>query len=211
MKIYNRMLIFENTAKRKLLIKFRELLVSFFNDQKWDDFSRSYIESEEGAKKRVQINKLVNRVSWVINEAGVSASIYYSPPPISGGFAGHIDLLQNLFNLESYRISPQQIIDIIDRAIGNYEGDRFNAALRVINPLFWFGLLLDYIVSLPFKLIGKMGFSEQKAEGSVLGRIIKGVLYLIMVFASLLSIFYYLDYLDWFKQLVGSFIKSSFS
>jgi len=51
-----------------------------------------------------------------------------------------------------------------------------------------------------------MGFNRTKAESSTIGRIIKGVFYLITVLAAAFTILYYLGYMESVKSLVRSFI-----
>jgi len=98
-------------------------------------------------------------------------------------------------------------LDVIERAIGIYENDRLNALFRTVNPLFWIGLILDYIVSLPFKVIGKVGFNQKKIESLITGRVIKGTLYLIMVLAAFLTVLEKIDYLEKFISLIQGWIK----
>lgn len=93
------------------------------------------------------------------------------------------------------------VTDIVDRSIGIYQSDLSSCFRRTINPFWWIAKLVTWIVSLPFKLLGTIGFNQKKAEESLLGKIIKGLLYLIMVFASLLTILDLLGLLDGFKKI----------
>jgi len=57
-------------------------------------------------------------------------------------------------------------------------------------------------MSIPFYILGKVGFNQDKLEQSFLGKLIKGLLYLITVFAALLTVLEKLGYLEWFKKLI---------
>ena len=139
----------------------------------------------------------------VITSAGIKTVAYYS----GGGSGGSIDLIQNVFNLHYYLIGYEQVLDMVDRAIGVYESDKSNALLRTLNPLFWISLILDYIVSLPFKFVGKMGFNQSRIESSIVGRIVKGIFYLVTVLASFLTALDLLGYREKFLSLIKSWIK----
>jgi len=74
--------------------------------------------------------------------------------------------------------------------------------LRTINPLYWILSIIDFIVNIPFKILGKVGFNQEKLEGSFFGKLTKGTLYLMTVFAAFLTILEKLGYLEWFKKLI---------
>jgi hypothetical protein len=151
---------------------------------------------------RTQINYIIDEVHQIILLAGVPTSIFYSPPPAFGGISGDIDLILNIFNLHEFQISPNMLIDLVNRAIGIYERDKIRSIFRTLNPLYWLLLILDYIMSIPFYILGKVGFNQDKLEQSFLGKLIKGLLYLITVFAALLTVLEKLGYLEWFKKLI---------
>ena len=207
MNHYKKIPIWENRKRAKLLIEFRDLVVTYFNNLKHSDFGLKVHENEEAKQVRIKINMGLYKIHFAMILAGVNPTIYYSPPPAIGGLAGNIDLIDNIFNLHRFQIGSQELLDVIERAIGIYENDRLNALFRTVNPLFWIGLILDYIVSLPFKVIGKMGFNQKKIESSITGRIIKSTLYSIMVLAAFLTVLEKINYLEKFISLIQGWIK----
>jgi len=148
---YKKISIWENRKRLKLLNEFRNLVITYFNNIESDLFNLR--ENQQAIEARRKINLLIDKVHFIIRSAGILPLMYYSPPPAVGGLAGNIDLIYNIFNLYRFKIEPQYLLDFIDRAIGIYENDKFNALLRTLNPLFWISLILDYIVSLPFKFV----------------------------------------------------------
>ncbi len=104
-------------------------------------------------------------------------------------------------------IGGTKVLDYIDRSIGIYERNHSAAVIRTINPFFYIGWLVEFIVELPFLAIAKLGLDRKKAESSMLGRIIKGILYLITVIAALLTILQLLDILEPVKIFFQEFLK----
>ncbi len=188
-----------------MLIKFRKLVVNYFN-MEYDSFP-PLGGNQENIKLRHEINLCLAEIYSYIISAGVAPTIYYSPPPAIGGIAGCVDLIHNIFHLHKFEISPQYIIDNVDRTIGIYEGDKKNALFRTLNPFFWIGRVIDFIVEIPFRFMGKIGFNREKIESSLLGRVIKGILYLITVCASFLTILEKLGYLSNFRFWIQRLIK----
>jgi len=154
------------------------------------------LESEGARRARGETNRLLDECRSIIVLAGVSPIITYVPPPAIGGYVQRIDILTNLFNLHNFEISLDTVFDHIDRAIGVYERDEFRACIRTFNPFFWLGLLLDFIVEIPFSLLGKAGFNKSTIEESLLGRIAKTIMYLVTLLASLLTILQLTGYLE---------------
>lgn len=212
MSYYKKITIWENNKRVRLLSEFRELVVTYFNNIKYLGTGYSGVsENEKAREARIKINMILDKMYFVVISAGVNPIMYYTPPPSVGGFTGDIDLFHNIFNLYRFDIEPTKILDFIERAIGIYENNRLNALLRTINPFFWLGLILNYIVSLPFKVIGEIGFDQEKIESSTTGKIIKGIIksifYLITFLASFLAVLKYIGYLEKFISLIQGWIK----
>jgi len=203
MKKYYEITIIGNRANIKTLEDFKKVIVKYFKNVKGGMMIKDLIENDKARAARVEINKLLKKAIQIIHQAGVSTSIYYSPPPAIGGVAGNIDLIHNMFNLRLFDLEPKDIIDPIERAIGVYEHDKTSSVLRTINPFFWINKLFRTISRIPFYILGSAGFPQNKIENSLLGRITKMLLYLVQVGASFLVILQMLDYLDDFKKLIG--------
>ena len=202
MSYYKKITIWENRGRARLLTYFMGLIATYFNNVECLDYGLEVREKEEAQRARTRINMTLDRVYSVIISTGIKPTIRYSPPAAVGGLVRNIDLMHNIFQLSRFQIGPQTLLDFIERTIGIYDNDRRNAFCRTINPFFWIGLVLNYVVSLPFKLIGKIGFDQQKIESSTAGRVIKGVFYLIVVFAAFLSILEKIGYLDKFMAVI---------
>jgi hypothetical protein len=206
MEYYTKILPWENKRRLNRLIEFRKKVIAYFNNTEFRFLEQYLKENEEARKIRVSINMSLDEIYEIILCAGIIPKITYTPPLAVGGLIRDIDLIHNIFHIQMYQLSPNEIIDQLERAIGKYTKNRKKALLRLINPFFYLGLLFAFIANLPFILIGRIGFDRTKVESSVIGRIIKGFFYLITILASLLAIIYYLGYMDSVRELIRSFI-----
>ena len=63
---------------------------------------------------REKLNLLISDVSYYVEKAGMSSYAYLSNGP-------PIHLFSNLFILQQYYITPQQVYDILDQTTGKYK------------------------------------------------------------------------------------------
>ncbi len=143
----------------------------------------------------------------MIVQSEINPILTWRAPATIGGFVRKVDLVYNIFNLEVFLLDANSTIDVIDRSIGIYESDHKKALARAFNPLFYVGLVLDFISGLPFIFLGKLGLNRQMMEVSVVGRLVKSVLYLIQVIAALIAIYQFWDFWtpvkNFVRELVG--------
>jgi len=206
MNYYKRIPIWENRKRVDFLVEFKKLVCDYFSNVSRTDWSLNIIENEIAKQTRSKINMKLQKAHSIIKAAGVNSSVFYTPPAI-GGSAMNIDVILNIFHLHLYRIEPQEALDIIDRAIGIYKDDEKSSLFRTFNPFFWLSLVLDYIVTLLFKILGKIGLNQEKIETSIVRKVIKGILYLITIVVSFLTILEKLGYLEAFKSLIKNLLK----
>ncbi|MFB0555776.1 MAG: hypothetical protein ACETWQ_20915 [Phycisphaerae bacterium] len=85
MKIYNKIPVWENKNRLKLLYKFRELIDTYFNNVEVDYMSvnphADIIENETARQVRIEINRSLSEVREVLHSAGIHPVIQYTPPP----------------------------------------------------------------------------------------------------------------------------------
>lgn len=204
---YNKITVFENRRRVRALEEFRELVNGYFDNIEYNWMADEPIEDQRAQDIRSQINLRLRRASRIVYLAGVSTIFYYHPPPAVGGLAGEVDLLANIFNLHRLQLDIRKVLDHIDRALGVYNDDRTNSTIRTYNPFFWIGMVFNYLVSLPFVLLGKVGFNQSKIEESIIGKIAKILFQLMIWIAAFLTILHLLGYLDDFKSMISNLIK----
>lgn len=139
---------------------------------------------------REKLSYLIDEISYYVRDSGVASYVYYSPPPLIGGIAGNIDLLANLFSLDQFEISPQRVIDILNKSIGNTKYQQKQFLKKLLNPVYWIG----EAIRIPFHLLRFAGFNANKVEISLLGKIYKLISPLIMLLAAILAILNYFGF-----------------
>lgn len=187
MRHYKKIFYWENMHRVHILNEFRNFVIDYFNNVEFGRFSGLKM-NENAINARESINKKIKKVHLIILKSGVYTKISISTS-IGSGAQTEIDLVRDIFVFSSYGIQSSHLIDFIDRSIGVYEEDELNSKLRTVNPFFWLGLVLEFIVNLPFKLIGELGFNQSKFEASSIGKTIKLFLKIITITASLITIY----------------------
>lgn len=206
MRFFNEILIWENKRRVQKLLEFRSDVVEYFSNSKYDWMNRERIENDKSKAARQKLNRALEYAHDVLICSGTGTQIRYTPPAAIGGYIQDLDLVENIFNLQNYQISHNNLLDIIDRAIGIYESDQSSAVIRVVNPFFYLEIFLDWISTIPFKLLAKLGFNQVKAQESFIGKIFKGLVYLITALASFLTVLQLIDHLDPAKDLIRKII-----
>ena len=197
MKYYRHITCWENDRRARRLAEFREDIVTYFNSQNSG-------ADEAANKARQRINLSMREVGGMVRAAGVAATIVWTPPPAVGGFVSEVAIFENVFNLKRFDISPQWVIDYLDRSTGVYASDYNTSVRRTLNPFWWMGQFLMWFAHLPFALMGAAGFNSARIEGSVGGRLLKLVVGAVPVVASALVIVDLLGWLDVFKSMFGN-------
>ena len=200
MNSYRDIPLWENKRRIEVLEKFRNDVVSYFKNNRPPsnrDSAASQPGKEQDGQARQQINLKVSQVYWIINAARLDPSITDMPTAASHGPAFKINTILNLFDLDSD--DRLRAVGFIDMALGVYQSDRKAARRRTINPFWWMGRGLLWIVKIPFVLLGAVGFDAGRVEGSFLGKIFK----LLIAASALLTILNYLGWLSAAKALLG--------
>ena len=201
MRHYTRILIWENKRRLNKLREFRSLTIRYFNNSRVG-LGGGRVEESAAKEARREINRLRDEIHSIILNSGIDPVFSWTPPSAVGDDETEIDLIEDIFDLDQFDIGPNNVLGLIDRAIGEYDSNRRSAFVRTLNPLFYLGRVLDTISDLPFIILGILGFNRQKIKASVVGRLVKGLLYLIIIVAAVLTILHLLDFVEPIKQFV---------
>lgn len=207
MRHYEKILIWENKRRILRLEEFRSLIVEYFNNSHVYRRAEERTEEPNAQVARVKIHRSMEEIHKIIVFSNINPLIIWSPPPMIGGNTKHIYPIQNFFNLHRFDLGCNDILGFVDRSIGIYELNQSAALIRTLNPFFYIGRLIEWIVELPFLALAKLGLDRGRAESSILGKFIKGMLYLITVIAALLTTLQLLGYLDPVKVFLDGLIK----
>ena len=208
MRYYTKILIWENKRRLNKLREFRPLMIRYFNNSRVG-FGGGRVEDSAAKEARREINLLRDEIHSIILNSGIDPSFSWTPPAAVGDDETEIDLIEDVFNLDQFDIGPNNLLDLIDRAIGKYDANRKSAFVRTFNPFFYLGLVLDTISDLPFIAIGILGFNRQKMKASVVGRLVKGILYLTIIVAAVFTILHLLDFVEPIKQFVHKLLEAT--
>ena len=151
----------------------REIQIITVFKENWREYcilKQKYRNSSEDDQKISALREILNTTSgeaeYCVRKSGVPTGVYYSPPPAVGGLAGQIDFFANLFQLNQFSISPQMIVDCLEKAIGNYQFKQKQFRRKLLNPFYWIG----EIIRIPFYIASFAGFNSHKFEFSFIGK-----------------------------------------
>lgn len=195
------MLYWESQRRLVLLRQFRGLVIEYF-DNALHKFMAGPIENADAKEARHSLNKSIPDVARSLDLVGLSHTIYYTPPPAIGGYAGRVDLLAMLFQLWQFQLQPALVVDLLDRAIGIYEPQTKRLYWQMFNPFFWLMWLLQKFLRIPFEIISVAGFNAEKLERSLVGKTTKVVMGLVVFLAALLRVLDYLGILPSLQRAI---------
>ena len=194
MRYYTKILVWENKRRLNKLREFRSLVIRYFNNSRVN-LGGGRVEEPVAKEARDEIHSIILNL-------GIDPVFSWTPPSAVGGDETEIDLIQEIFDLDQFDIGPNNVLGFIDRAIGEYDSNRKSAFVRTLNPFFYLGRALDTITDLPFIIIGIFGFNRQKVKTSAIGRLVKGILYLIIIVAAGLAVLHLLHFVEPIKQFL---------
>jgi len=203
---YRKIPIWENRRRLALLQNFRDLVVKYDDEVSpptgvlGNPFPQ---DTDASLITRKALNLVLDEISWVLWRAGISATITWTPPGITGGSVQQIPIIPNFFNLPQYQIPNQVVLDQVDRAIGIYTSDQSSSQFRTWNPFFWMGLGLDFVADSAFAIARRSGFDTKKIEDTWYGRMFKFVVWALGALVLVLTLMQQFDLLESFREFVG--------
>jgi len=176
-------------CKRRLteIREFRELAITYFSHRTIPHFHTVH-EDDTARKARGEINLRMNDAIRSCLRIGQTLTVFYSPPPIHGGFAGELNLMQNMFELHTFQIPAARLIDLLDRVIGDYQRLQIELRRNLFNPLYWLRLGFMNLLGVPFRILGAAGFDARAMEQTVGGKVAKAILGFVTLIAGVLTI-----------------------
>jgi hypothetical protein len=195
-KRYDRIPLWETKRRLAVLERFYSDVGEYFSNSRADWKVDGRIEKEAARAARKRINLSLQKARRIIATAGVGTVITYTPPPAVGGYRQQVDIIHNLFTIGQFHIAPDTPLGMIEQALGVYTADLSASRWRTFNPLWWIGNLLTWFSSIPFLLLGKVGFDGDKAQHSLIGKLVSLVFLFIPVIASILTILDLMDLLE---------------
>lgn len=180
--------IFYWEAKERLrtLEQFRDDVEAFFQQAHWNP-EEDWVQDDGAKALRRRINERLREAEVACYFVGVGQPLDYAPPPAVGGLAGQVDLFRNIFNFPRLRLPIELLTDELDRAIGIYRSWLGPLWRKLFNPFYWIGRLLEAISRIPFRILASAGFDLDKAEGSLLGKIVSAIIQFAVALAAIIK------------------------
>src|SRR6266478_2773490 len=178
-------------CKRRLgeLRQFREAVHTYFQNTTFDTGGRRHAMTDL-REVRTRINKMIPETVRCFYRIGHSASVSYVSQ--YQGVSGHINVIENLFALDSQRIPVSKVFDYLDRVIGEYERTLTKLRKQSWNPFYWLRLGFLAVIGFPFRILGAAGFDAHALEQTVAGKVVKAtvgfVVSAVIFFAALLQV-----------------------
>ncbi len=171
----------------KALQSYRTSVLSYFQalDTKPRGLGESApVETGEAAALRFELNKNLDYVREIVSVAGSGPKSTMEDFPWGSYQSKPVDPLAQIFSSSDDDRNPQAVLDLIERTIGVYRRNRTKAAVRTINPFFWLDQVFDAVSELPFLLLRRMGIARRREVRSPVGKLMKVVLYLLLIIAA---------------------------
>ena len=193
---YRRMTIFRNLQSLRTLKKFKRLAERYFENVDYGSYGLTAIEKPKAKALRSRLNLMLERTKRALALAGLSPDVCDESRPGAAEHEEAVYLAENIFNLHQLKISPQTLLDSVERAIGIYRDDKFRSLIRTLNPFFWLSVVLDCASSLPFAILGALGCNRSRIEDTRVGKLLKAGFRVAVVVTALAVILHHQGYLD---------------
>ena len=204
---FKRMTIFQNLECIRTLKKFKRLAERYFENVDYGSYGLTAVEKPKAKAIRSQLNLMLERAKRALSSVEIGPDICDASRATSPEHEEGVYLVENIFHLHQSKISPQTLLDYVERAIGVYRDDKLKSLMRTLNPIFWVGIVLDCISGLPFAILDALGCNRSRMEESSFGKFLKGCFRVAVVVTVLAVILHHEGYLDPLEQKVQGFMS----
>ena len=158
MKPYDKITILRNRHRARDLRMFRELVQTYF--ERSERLTDDMLADWEGARAaRSEINQMLPRVIQIVRAARLEVASDY--PSTEGA---DVEILRNIFSPRYADGAEQEILDLIDMALGIYEASRYNALARTVNPFHYTFAALGWLAAIPRRTLIAVGILPLRAR-----------------------------------------------
>ena len=95
---FNKRTIWGNIHCQNQLIEFRNNVVDYFNNCRFDEWNNEIHEDEKAMTLRSNLNQNLLNIQEIVHCADVATHLIYTPPAMIGGYRQNIDVISNIFN-----------------------------------------------------------------------------------------------------------------
>jgi hypothetical protein len=159
MKPHHQLTIVGNLHRARELRLFRSLVETYF-ERSERDVNDLPMDWEGAQVARSRINQMLPRVLQMVRAAGLGGTVGAAATTDPGLALGRVEVLQRIFSTRYGDGLDQEIIDVLDMALGVYEGGRFIALARTINPLHYAAMALAFLARVPRRALAALGMGR---------------------------------------------------
>ncbi len=193
MRNFKKIPFWENKKRVKTLNNFLTFFQQYNKNMSFTQFDDAPYENNEAKKFRSEINNILEKSNDIVVSTSLSSNLTVIEPPIAGNKQYTVNLILDIFDLWRFRVNERPVYDRIERVIGVLKEDFIKSIFRTFNPFFWIGLILEYLVNLPFNLLIKIKLlNKEKSESSLIVKLLKFIFYIL--FAIIPAFFAYLEF-----------------
>lgn len=167
MKPYDRVTIIRNRYRARDLRVFRARVEAYF-DQFADDGGDLPVDWEGARIARAEINRRLPRVLQIVEAAGLGTAGAASPRNIGDR---SLEILQNIWSAQYADGRHQEILDVLDMAIGIHDAGQVGALARTVNPFYYVLSALGFVAGLPRRALVAIGLLSPPTERSRSGKL----------------------------------------
>jgi hypothetical protein len=153
MKPYDRLTIIRNRYRARDLRIFRARVEAYF-EQVVDDGEDLPVDWRGVRAARAQINRMLPRVVQIVQAADLGAS---TAAPTRNPADRSLEILHNIFSAPYADSGHQEILDVLDMAIGVYDANQYGALARTLNPFYYLMSALGFLAGLPRRALVAIG------------------------------------------------------
>jgi hypothetical protein len=159
MKPYDRLTIVRNRHRARYLRIFRSRVQAYFEQLEYDTEDLP-VDWTGVRAARAEIHRMLPWVIQIVQAADLGATTAASMRNPAGRA---VEILHDIFNVRYEQGGYQEILDVVDMAVGVYDATRYSALARTFNPFHYLMTALGYLAGLPRRGLLAMGLLRPRS------------------------------------------------
>jgi hypothetical protein len=159
MKPYDRLTIIRNRHRARDLRIFRTRVRAYFQHFEYDAGDLP-VDWEGARAARAEIHRRLPRIAQIVQAADLGASAAASTRSPAGRA---VEILHDIFSARYAEGEYQEVLDVIDMAVGVYDAHQYGALVRTVNPFHYVLTALGFLAGLPRRALIAIGFARPRS------------------------------------------------
>jgi hypothetical protein len=151
MKPYDRVTVIRNRLRARDLRIFRGRVQDYF-EQLESEAGNLPVDWDQVRAVRAAINRMLPRIVQVVQAADLGG-----PAPRA------VEILHNIFSDRYSQGAYQEVLDVIDMAVGVYDANQYAALVRTVNPFHYVMSALGFLAGLPRRALVAFGLLRPRS------------------------------------------------